>query len=114
MLSLREAFAATLVMAGVTFFTRAVPFLFFRKRTPPAIVVYAGTYLPAMVMTLLVMYALTGVSFADPPYGLPELTAAVLTAALHLWKRNALVSIFGGTVFYMALVQTDLFMRLFS
>lgn len=113
MLSLREAFAATLVMAGVTVFTRAVPFLFFRKRTPPPLVLYAGTYLPAMVMTLLVMYALAGVPFTVPPYGLPELTAALLTAALHLWKRNALVSIFGGTAIYMALVQTDVFMRLF-
>jgi branched-subunit amino acid transport protein AzlD len=28
-----------------------------------------------------------------------------VTAGLHLWKRNTLISIIGGTVAYMLLVQ---------
>ena len=38
-------------------------------------------------------------------YGLPELIAIAVTIGLHLWKRQMLVSIAGGTVCYMLLVQ---------
>ena len=106
------ALAGVLVMAAVTFFTRAVPFLFFRGKTPPQIVGYAGRYIPPIVMTLLVMYSLKDVSWNKLPYGAPEAAAVVLVAVLHLWKRNALLSIFGGTFFYMFAVQSELFVRL--
>lgn len=36
---------------------------------------------------------------------LPELIAIAVTAGLHLWKRNTLISIGAGTVVYMLLVQ---------
>ena len=39
------------------------------------------------------------------PHGLPELLACAATAVLHLWKHNNLISIGGGTVIYMILVQ---------
>ena len=32
--------------------------------------------------------------------------AILLVIALHLWKRQMLLSIAGGTIFYMILVQT--------
>ena len=32
-------------------------------------------------------------------------SAAAAVAVLHLWKHNNLLSIFGGTVLYMVLVQ---------
>jgi len=35
--------------------------------------------------------------------GLPALAASALTVLLHLWKRNPLLSIFGGTALYMLL-----------
>ena len=34
-----------------------------------------------------------------------QLLAAAAVAVLHLWKHNNLLSIFGGTVLYMVLVQ---------
>lgn len=37
--------------------------------------------------------------------GLPELLAVAAVVGLHLWKKNTLLSIFGGTAFYMILVQ---------
>ena len=38
-------------------------------------------------------------------YGLPELIAIAVTVALHLWKRQMLLSIALGTICYMLLVQ---------
>ena len=37
---------------------------------------------------------------------LPGFIAAAVVVALHLWKHNNLLSIFGGTILYMVLVQT--------
>ena len=70
--------------------------------------VAAGTqltrWLPSM-MGLLVVYCLRSISWLSAPHGAPELIAIAAVAGLHLWKRNVLLSIAGGTVLYMVLVQ---------
>ena len=58
-----------------------------------------------VIMGMLVVYCLRSISFAAFPFGIPELLACAVVVALHLWKRNTLLSIAGGTVFYMLLVQ---------
>ena len=90
----------------VTMVTRFLPFLIFgeKRRTPP-IIEYLGTVLPCAIMGMLVVYCLKDVSFLTNPFGLPELIACVVVAALHVWKRSSLLSIGGGTVCYMLLVQ---------
>ena len=60
---------------------------------------------PFAVIGMLVVYCLKEVSLINRPYGLPELLGCAATAALHLWKHNNLISIGGGTVIYMILVQ---------
>ena len=105
-LSAPQALASILVMAGVTFLTRALPFLLFdRGDHPPRIVLYLGQVLPPAVIAMLIIYCLKGVSFATPAGWVPALAAGVTAALLHLWKHNDLLSIFGATVLYMALVQ---------
>lgn len=90
----------------VTMATRFLPFLIFgEKRKTPAIIEYLGKVLPCAIMGMLVVYCLKDVSFLSTPFGLPELIACVVVAALHVWKRNSLLSIGGGTVCYMLLVQ---------
>ena len=90
----------------VTMATRFLPFLIFgEKRKTPAIIEYLGTVLPCAIMGMLVVYCLKDVSFLTSPFGLPELIACIVVAALHIWKRNSLLSIGGGTVCYMLLVQ---------
>ena len=54
---------------------------------------------------MLVVYCLKNVSILTGSHGIPELIAIVVTAGLHLWKRSMLLSIAGGTVCYMILVQ---------
>ena len=90
----------------VTMATRFLPFLIFgEKRKTPAIIEYLGKVLPCAIMGKLVVYCLKDMSFLSTPFGLPELIACVVVAALHVWKRNSLLSIGGGTVCYMLLVQ---------
>lgn len=89
-----------------TVLTRFVPFLVFRGDKPtPAYVQYLGKMLPGAVFGLLVIYCLKNVSVFTGSHGLPELVSIVVVVALHLWKRQMLLSIAGGTVCYMALVQ---------
>lgn len=90
----------------VTMATRFLPFLIFgEKRETPPIIEYLGTVLPCAIMGMLVVYCLKDVTFLNSPFGLPELIACVVVAALHVWKRSSLLSIGGGTVCYMLLVQ---------
>lgn len=86
--------------------TRFLPFFLFPDHKPvPQYVVYLGKVLPAAVIGLLVVYCFKGVSLTRKPYGLPELLAVVSIVAFHKWKRNTLLSIGGGTLLYMFLVQ---------
>ncbi len=94
------------VVAAVTLATRALPFaLFAGKKQPPAFIRYLGSILPYAVMAVLVVYCLKGVQFNSWAGFLPELIAVVVVAALHVWKRNNLLSIGVGTALYMVLVQ---------
>jgi len=96
---------AMLAMAAVTFLLRALPFLFFGRRRPPAAVAYLARYLPPVIMTILVLNSFKGLKFDRAPWGLPELASAAVVALLQSWKRNALVSIIGGTALYMVLIR---------
>lgn len=95
-----------LAVALGTMVTRFAPFILFSDKSKhPPVVDYLGRMLPAAMMGLLVVYCLKGVSVTAPPHGAPEAIAIAVTAALHLWRRNVLLSIFSGTAVYMILVQ---------
>jgi len=96
---------AIIVMAVVNLATRALPFLFYRERTPPASVLFLESYFPPVIMTILVFYSLKDIDFQTVPYGSYEILAVGVTIALHLLLKNYLLSIFGSTLLYMALVQ---------
>lgn len=100
-----QAAAAIAVMAGVTLLLRVLPFLLFKEGKAPACIEFLGKYLPGAIMGMLVVYCLKDVSFLQSPFGLPELAAVGLVAALHIWKRNTLLSIVAGTAFYMVLLR---------
>lgn len=89
-----------------TVLTRFLPFVLFPAgKQTPKFVGYLGRVLPAAVFGLLVVYCLKDVSLLSGSHGLPELIAIGLVLALHLWKRQMLLSIAGGTVAYMLMVQ---------
>lgn len=105
-LNFSDSLLIILVIAGITFSLRAAPFVLFGKTgTTPKVITYLGTTLPPAVMGMLIVYCLKNVSVMKAPYGIPELLAVITVAVLHLWRRNNLLSILGGTAFYMLLIQ---------
>ena len=86
--------------------TRFLPFLLFPADKPtPKYVQYLGQVLPAAVFGLLVIYCLKDVNIFTGSHGIPELIAIGVVVLLHLWKKQMLLSIAGGTICYMLLVQ---------
>lgn len=92
------------VMAVVTMSLRFLPFLLFSGHTPKFIL-YLGEVLPYSVMAMLVVYCLKGTDFLGGSHGLPEIISILLVVLLHKWKHNTLLSILGGTICYMLLIQ---------
>jgi len=93
-------------VALTTFATRVVPFLIFPKgKEIPPIVQYLGRVMTPAVIGMLVVYCLKSTTIFEAPHGIPEAIAVAVTAGLHVWKRNNLLSIGCGTVLYMVLIQ---------
>lgn len=89
-----------------TVLTRFIPFLLFPAGKPtPKYIQYLGKALPPAVFGLLVIYCLKNVNILTGSRGIPELISIGIVVALHLWKKQMLLSIAGGTICYMLLVQ---------
>lgn len=94
------------VISVVTMLLRFLPlWIFGNGQQTPTVIQYLGKVLPYAIMGMLVVFCLKGVSLVTAPHGLPELIACGTVVGLHIWKRNTAVSIVGGTVVYMVLVQ---------
>ena len=95
------------VCTAATMLTRFLPFLIFssKEQQPPEIVRYLGRVLPAAIFGMLIVYCLKGVRLSTGSHGIPEAIAIAVTIALHQWKHQTLVSIAGGTLCYVLLVQ---------
>jgi branched-subunit amino acid transport protein AzlD len=105
-MSTAEALITIAVVAVLTFLLRFFPFLLFgRKERPSPVLDSLNKLLPSAIIAVLVVYCLKNVSFQQINTFVPELIAVAVVVLLHLWKRNNLVSIGGGTVVYMLLVQ---------
>ncbi len=90
-----------------TALTRFLPFLLFPAGKPtPKYIQYLGKVLPSAVFGLLVVYCLKNVNLLAGSHGIPELISIGAVVAIHSWKRQMLLSIAGGTLCYMFLVQT--------
>lgn len=95
-----------LVCALATMLTRFLPFLLFPAGKPtPRFIRYLSFALPSAVFSMLVVYCLKSVSIIDGSHGIPELIAILVVVGLHLWKKQTLLSIAGGTLIYMLMVQ---------
>ena len=94
------------VMAAGTLLLRALPLLVFGSgRKTPAYILYLGKVLPPAIIGMLVIYCLREVQPLAGSHGLPEAIAVLCVIGLQVWKRQSLLSILGGTVIYMILVQ---------
>ena len=102
-LSLSAVLVATACCGLLTFLLRAFPFLLFSKREPPALIIFIEKYIPSLVIASLLVYCLKDTQVTAAPFGIPAVLALACTLALHLWRGNAMISIFGSTAVYMIL-----------
>ncbi len=106
MITTGHAAALVATMSLVTVVLRFLPFWIWGGKTKtPKYILYLGKVLPPAIIGMLVIYCLRNVSFVAKPFAIPELLAVVAVAFLQAWKKNSLLSILGGTVLYMLLVQ---------
>jgi branched-subunit amino acid transport protein AzlD len=99
-----------MVMATVIFTCRVFPFLFFREKNGSTnngkrFLGFIEKTVPPVAMTVLAFNSLAGPIRASPHELVPTLSAAAFTAIVHVWRRNPLISIFGGTALYMILIR---------
>lgn len=105
-MSFKHQIITVLVIILATVIMRFLPFILFPDNKPtPKFIHYLGTVLPAAVFGLLMIYALKNVSIFQGSHGIPELIGIVITSAVHLWKKQMLLSISAGTICYMLLIQ---------
>ncbi|MGN0293324.1 MAG: branched-chain amino acid transporter permease [Lachnospiraceae bacterium] len=105
-MTLTQQIITILVVVLGTMLTRFLPFLIFPAGKPtPRYIRYLGRVLPAAVFGMLIIYCLKNVSIFTGSHALPELISIAVVVVLHLWKRQMLLSIAGGTICYMLLVQ---------
>ena len=121
--SVTEALLLSIVMAAVIFFCRVFPFLFFRGKSTDTdagasnpdgrgatksrevFLSFVEKTVPPAAMTVLAFNALAGPAKTNLSEAIPALAAAAFTAIVHLWRRNPLISIFGGTAVYILLLR---------
>ena len=105
-MSFTERLITIFLIFLATIILRFLPFVAFPENKPtPEFIQYLGKYLPGAVFGLLIIYALKDVNILTGSHGIPELIAIVVTALLHRWKKQMIISISGGTICYMLLVQ---------
>lgn len=94
------------VAGACTFATRLFPFaLFGGKKEVPKFIKYLGDVLPVAILGILIVYCLRDFEKGSINYILPQIIAVSLTAGIHLWKKNTLLSIAVGTIGYMLLIH---------
>lgn len=105
-MSTTEQIVTILLISIMTIATRALPFALFptRKHTP-RFVQFLGSYLASAVFGMLVVYCLKDVTFLSGNHGLPQILGILACILLHLWRKNLLLTIAGGTVFYMVVIH---------
>lgn len=94
------------ILAVITFMTRALPFLIFPAGRPtPKYIQYLGKALPLAVFGMLVVYCLKDVRWLDGSHGIPEILGIAAVVLMHLWRRQLFLSMAVGTAVYMILIR---------
>ena len=105
-LSLSYVWPAVIVMFLVIYSIRGFVFAAFGgSKKPPKVILYLGSVISPAVICMLVVYCFRNTQILSHPHGLPELIATVVCVALHLWRRNPLLSIIISTIVYMVMLQ---------
>ncbi|WP_181646885.1 AzlD domain-containing protein [Helicobacter sp. 16-1353] len=93
-----------LVIAIANLITRFLPYFIMPKKIP-AFLDYISNILPNAIIAMLVVYCLRYMRFEAPFYGIKEIIGVAVVVILHLSIKIPIVSILGGVVIYMLLIQ---------
>lgn len=102
--SLGEVAAVLIPIAVITVLLRLFPFLAMKKVSNNELMGVLGRTMPVGVMVVLVVYTLFGQVSAPGGLG-ASIIAVAVTGLLHRWRGSAGLSIVGGTLTYMLLVN---------
>ena len=100
-----KALVASLLIGLIVFAERLFPFAIFAKRQPGRLIHIFERFIPPVVMIALLIYSLRDVRFTTVTQWVPPISAITFTIVTYLWKKNSLISIFGGTIIYMILIR---------
>lgn len=93
------------VSSAVTWALRALPFAALAPLRESRAVTYLSVHMPVGVMVILAIYTLHTVVGDTATQVLWLAIAVAVTAGLHLWRSQALLSILVGTTCYVTLMS---------
>lgn len=101
-----QQFFTILIMALGVVIKRTLPFIVFpTEEKTPQFVRFLGKFLASAVFGMLVVYCLKDIQFQEGNHGVLRIMGVVCCILLHLWRKNMSLTIAGGTIFYMLLIQ---------
>lgn len=103
-----EALLVSFLIGLIIFCERLFPFALFSKRKPGKLIHIFERYIPPVVMIGLLIYSLRDIRFTSLSLWLPQISAITFTIVTYIWKKNSLLSIFGGTIVYMIMIRLGL------
>lgn len=101
----KYAYITLLIVTVITFLIRISTFLLFRNKEMPKSIKYIANTLPLAIMPTLVVYCVRNTVWTDYRSVLPTFIAIAVTAAIHLWKKNFIISLIVGTATFMILIR---------
>ena len=105
-MTIRQILITVSVIVFGTILTRSLPFLIFPdSKKSPDYIKYLGQVLPYAIIGMLIVYCLKNVNLLNFPFGIPEGIALIYVVLIHHRRHNLLLSIGGGTILYMVMVQ---------
>lgn len=93
------------VSAAITWALRALPFAVLAPMRRSIVVRYLSVHMPVGIMMILAVYTLRDAPRGDAGHGWALAAALAVTVVLHVWRRNALLSIVGGTLVNVVLAS---------
>lgn len=88
---------AILLAAGITFALRLIPFGIKSALKGNALVENLSHWVPMGAIICLGFYVLASIDYSSAHTAAPYLAGSVVTAGLHLWRRNLALSLVAGT-----------------
>ncbi len=90
--------AAILVAAGITFLLRLLPFGLKKALAGSELLDALSHWIPLGAVALLAIYAVAKINYSSFATAAPYLAGLVVTVAVHLWRKNMVLSMVAGTV----------------